>query len=69
MLMYSAGLRKSELLQMKPKAIDSERILPVLIGLNAYEVYRQLFNKDPQICSKCKKGKLIPIPIKSKSPS
>lgn len=43
--------------------------LPELIGLNAYEVYRQLFNKDPQICSKCKKGKLIPIPIKSKSPS
>jgi integrase/recombinase XerD len=27
MLMYSAGLRKSELLQMKPKAIDSERMV------------------------------------------
>lgn len=27
MLMYSAGLRKSELLQMKPKAIDSERMI------------------------------------------
>jgi site-specific recombinase XerD len=25
--MYSAGLRKSELLQMKPKAIDSERMV------------------------------------------
>ena len=27
MLMYSAGLRKSELLQMKPSAIDSERMV------------------------------------------
>lgn len=27
MLMYSAGLRKMELLQMKPKAIDSERMV------------------------------------------
>jgi len=27
MLMYSAGLRKSELLQMKPKSIDSERMV------------------------------------------
>jgi len=43
--------------------------LPELIGLNADEVYRQLFNKDPHICSKCKKGKLNQIPVKSKSPS
>lgn len=41
--------------------LDKETFLPKLIGLNAMEVYRHLFKKDPICCSKCQKGRLIPL--------
>ena len=43
--------------------------LPELVGLNAYEIYRQLFKKDPQKCSKCDDGKLYSIIIKTPVPT
>ncbi len=37
--------------------------LSKLEGLNSYEVLKIVFNKDPLICKKCKKGRMIPIPL------
>lgn len=49
--------------------LEKTTLLPELVGLNAYEVYRQLFEKDPQKCSKCKRGNLHPISIKKLVPT
>jgi hypothetical protein len=49
--------------------LEKNTLLPELVGLNAYEVYRQLFEKDPQKCSKCKSGKLNPLIIKKPVPT
>jgi hypothetical protein len=49
--------------------LDKVTLLPELVGLNAYEVYRQLFEKDPQKCTKCKQGKLYPISAKQPVPT
>jgi hypothetical protein len=49
--------------------LEKITLLPELIGLNAYEVYRQLFEKDPQKCSKCKNGNLHPISINKLVPT
>jgi hypothetical protein len=48
---------------------DKVTILPELVGLNAYEVYLKLFEKDPQKCTKCNQGKLYPISAKAPVPS
>jgi hypothetical protein len=37
-----------------------------LVGLNAFEVYRYLFNKDPLCCEKCKKGNYEMRTLKNK---
>ena len=49
--------------------LDKVTLLPELVGLNAYEIYRQLFEKDPQKCTKCKHGKLYPISAKQPVPT
>jgi hypothetical protein len=49
--------------------LDKVTLLPELVGLNAYEVYRQLFEKDPQKCTKCKYGKLYPTSTKAPVPT
>jgi hypothetical protein len=49
--------------------LDKVTLLPELVGLNAYEVYRQLFEKDPQKCTKCKHGKLYPMAAKAPVPT
>lgn len=49
--------------------LDKVTLLPELVGLNAYEVYRQLFEKDPQKCTKCKHGKLYPTAAKAPVPT
>lgn len=49
--------------------LEKEVFIPQLVGLNALEVYRHLFKKDPICCPKCKKGKLIPIAKNSIAPS
>ena len=49
--------------------LDKVTLLPELVGLNAYEIYRQLFEKDPQKCTKCKHGKLYPISAKEPVPT
>jgi hypothetical protein len=41
--------------------LRKETFLPQLVGLNAMEVYRLLFKKDPICCPKCKKGRLIAV--------
>ncbi|MFY7937923.1 MAG: transposase [Flavobacterium sp.] len=38
------------------------------LQLSAYEVFRRLTNKDPHICSTCKKGSFIEIPVKTRDP-
>jgi hypothetical protein len=48
--------------------LNQENILPKLEGLSAYEVFRMLTNKDPHICSTCKKGSFIAIPVKTRDP-
>ena len=48
--------------------LNQVTILPKLEGLSAYEVFRMLFNKDPHICSTCKKVGVITIPIKTRDP-
>lgn len=45
--------------------IKKEVFLPRLVGLNAYEVYREILGSDPLRCPNCKKGYLVvkkPIP-------
>lgn len=49
--------------------LDKATLLPELVGLNAYEVYRRLFDKDPQKCSKCNHGKLLPVVHKKPVPT
>jgi hypothetical protein len=49
--------------------LEKTTLIPELVGLNAYEVYRQLFEKDPQKCSKCKSGRLHPITLKKLVPT
>lgn len=49
--------------------LDKATLLPELVGLNAYEVYRRLFDKDPQKCSKCYHGKLLPVVHKKPVPT
>lgn len=41
--------------------IHERGYLPVLVGLDAIEVYRIITGKDPFICSKCKVGKMCRI--------
>ena len=41
--------------------LNQETFLPKLVGLNAIEVYRYLFKKDPLCCSKCKKGVMTSV--------
>ncbi|MFM7636860.1 MAG: hypothetical protein ACKO5W_03230 [Crocinitomicaceae bacterium] len=48
--------------------MDKVTLLPELVGLNAYEVYRQLFEKDPQKCIKCKCGMHYPTSAKASVP-
>lgn len=49
--------------------LDKEIIVPKLIGINAYEVYRLLFNKDPLKCNKCSKGDFILLSEKAPVPT
>lgn len=39
--------------------VAAERLIPVLEGLNAYEVYREITGDDPSVCPKCKQGRMI----------
>lgn len=43
--------------------IDKDSLLPVLEGLPALDVYREVTGKDPLYCTNCKKGKMRPISI------
>ena len=49
--------------------IDKVAFLPELVGLNGYEVYRYLTQKDPLKCTKCKKGLMINRQPINKAPS
>jgi len=49
--------------------IDQITFLPQLVGLNALEVYRQITQKDPQKCTKCKKGLMVVRKTINKAPS
>ncbi len=40
--------------------IENSCYFSALEGLNAYEVWRMVYGKDPACCPKCKKGKMIP---------
>lgn len=39
--------------------VDKTILLPILEGLSAYEVVRQLTGKDPALCPKCKAGFMV----------
>jgi hypothetical protein len=49
--------------------LEKDIVLPKYEGLNSYEVFRSLFNKDPICCEKCKKGKYIKTLIKQPNPT
>jgi hypothetical protein len=49
--------------------LEKDILIPKYEGLNAYEVIRTLFNKDPICCEKCKKGRYIKIPINQPKPT
>ena len=49
--------------------LEKDILLPKYEGLNAYEVIRTLFNKDPICCEKCKKGRYIKTPINQPKPT
>jgi hypothetical protein len=49
--------------------LEKDILLPKYEGLNAYEVIRALFNKDPICCEKCKKGRYIKTPINQPKPT
>ena len=41
-----------------PDRVEAERFIPVLEGLNAYEVYREITGCDLSVCPKCKQGRM-----------
>jgi hypothetical protein len=41
--------------------IDKATYLPVLLGLNALEVWRAITGKDPLCCPRCQAGKMRPV--------
>jgi len=41
--------------------IEKETFLPLLEGLPAIDVWRNITGKDPLICPHCKKGRMIPV--------
>ena len=49
--------------------LNKETFLPKLVGLNAMEVYRELFKKDPFCCLKCKKGIMTPVNRRMSAPT
>lgn len=49
--------------------LNQETFLPQLVGLNAIEVYRYLFKKDPLCCSKCNKGVMTSVCKQKHAPS
>jgi hypothetical protein len=56
------GLRKMKAsLQQCYELIGKGGFLPSLEGLTGYEVFEKITGKDPFVCPKCKKGKMLPV--------
>lgn len=49
--------------------LEKNILLPKYEGLNAYEVIRSLFNKDPICCQRCKKGRYIKTQLNQPKPT